>query len=80
MNKRPKTEDHTCFVEVDKALAEYNTAIDYVFSITDSDVSVRINTYKINPGGRGKAKTLLASHCPFCGDPLTQSAKACEPE
>lgn len=78
MSKRPKTNEHKCFVEADKYLAEHNTGIDYVFSITDSDVRLRISTYKLNTSKSGKAKTLLASHCPFCGDSLSQSAKASE--
>lgn len=72
--KRSKTESHKCFAAADKALAEHNTGIDYVYSITDSDVRVRIGTYKLNTAKRGKAKTLLASHCPFCGAKLGSEA------
>lgn len=69
-------EKHPCFVEANKALAASNTAISFVYMFTDMDVRLIVKTEKLDGTKRGKPKTLMASHCPFCGSSLIKAGDA----
>jgi hypothetical protein len=78
MSKRIRADQHKCFIEADKALGPHNTAIEFAFSISDTDAYPMVRTYKVDTSKRGQPRKLIASHCPFCGDSLKQSAKQVE--
>ena len=67
MKKKTKTAVHHCLTQVNKVLKEHNTEL-------DSDLlkpnRIFIHTVKIESKIRGKPRTVLASHCPFCGEKL----------
>lgn len=69
-----KIDEHYCFAKADEALAPFNSAIDFAFSITDSDSRPQIRTYKVNTSKRGQPKRLLATYCPFCGKSLVATS------
>jgi len=64
---------HECFDQVNSQLAEHNTELDFrsTFNmstgILDFRGSLVVGTSKIDSKARGAAKTVVASHCPFCG-------------
>lgn len=66
---------HKCFTEANKLLAKENTEIDFAYVFSDMDVKPIIRTTKLDPSKRGKPKTLMASHCPFCGTKLASPAQ-----
>jgi len=68
-------EKHKCFVQANKALAVHNTALSFAYVFTDGDVRLIVKTEKLDPTKRGKPKTLMASHCPFCGSSLQRGSK-----
>lgn len=70
-----KADKHECFVAANKALAASNTEIDFAYTFTDQDVRPIVKTIKVDDTKRGRPKTLLASHCPFCGTALKTGAK-----
>ena len=63
-------EKHKCFVAANKALASSNTQLSFAYVFSDMGVRLIIKTEKLDPTKRGKPKTLMASHCPFCGSQL----------
>ena len=67
-------ERHKCFVQANKALENDNTMIDFAYTLDTGDVRPIVRTAKIDDAKRGKPKTLMASHCPFCGRPLAPQA------
>jgi hypothetical protein len=63
-----------CIEKTNKLLEKYNTRIyvpmliDFATGKTHSSRTILITTEKINPNRRsGRAKSLLATYCPFCG-------------
>lgn len=68
-------EKHRCFVQANKALAADNTTLGFAYVFSDGDVRLIVKTEKLDPAKRGKPKTLMASHCPFCGSSLQRTSE-----
>lgn len=59
-----------CIAKVDRDLAKYNTVL--VTTLFSQQALLR--TEKLDAKKRGKASTILASFCPFCGIPYRKSS------
>ena len=55
-----------CLSEATKALADYNTRPAFSVTLFDGIQRAIVSTVPIPPNR--KAKTLLASYCPMCGE------------
>lgn len=70
----PRTNKCKCREQVDKELEQFNTRLERPlmldWSSKDASVGLLISTTKIDPKKRGQKKSVLATHCPFCGKKL----------
>jgi hypothetical protein len=67
-----------CRTRVSALLAEHNTRIAPIYSLSDAGVGLPwpISTTQIETGrGKPKAMGLFASFCPFCGVSLAKPTK-----
>jgi hypothetical protein len=66
----------SCIKEVNRHLAQKNTVlrIAEIFSLKTAHEGrgLVVATDKLVPRRSGRAVTITARHCPFCGDRLTQ--------
>lgn len=72
MSKQYKNGKCSCWRKIDKELSKYNTTLSYVYHF-DGGVSLLVATHKTSdakPGNR--ARSVLASYCPFCGGKLNK--------
>lgn len=66
-----------CITKVNECLAEQNTQVTSTIGIVGGQLhwlGVRIETHKIDNHKRGKAVSLTAAHCPFCGEKYQNAA------
>ena len=58
-----------CIAEMDAAMTEHNTVVNssIAFGGSSPGLYVSVPTMKLDTSKRGKAITLIASYCPFCG-------------
>lgn len=69
--KAPSVRDCGCVDKINKLLEARNTGIEVGmtmnFATGQQGDCLRIATYKCDQKKKGKAVSLLALHCPFCG-------------
>ncbi len=72
---KPKRKFCNCMNKVDRELEKYNTTLSRMWVMVGPKfVEIpEITTRKLNGTIRGKPKTVVASHCPFCGTKLPES-------
>jgi len=56
-------------------LKQFNTEINLPFWTRSGVVAPFVETRKIDSSKRGKPRSVIASHCPFCGIALPTPAK-----
>lgn len=68
---KSKSKVCTCVDKVNEKLKDYNTILSKTlilnFTTGKANTNISIATEKIDVKKRGKAKTVLATYCPFCG-------------
>lgn len=63
---------HKCFTMVDKELKKHNTQLEVNLLAVNQ---IFVSTHRIKNLRDGqRAKKVIASHCPFCGENLNASA------
>jgi len=60
-----------CLEKVDAQLAQYNTRVGTALSLSEDMsqmwVDIVISSEKVEKKKRGRARTIVAAYCPFCG-------------
>lgn len=67
-----------CIQKFDEHLKEFNTKIEFPLWTGSGVLSPFIQTIKISDKKRGKPKSVMASHCPFCGEKYAKPLASAE--
>ena len=63
-----------CIEKVNEALAEHNTQLNINMSLSGRPSRIILDTIKLPTKQRGKKKMVVASYCPFCGEPYQEQS------